>query len=90
MYGSYMYNFRQTNFKDFFKDKLQFSRTKIYLINSHSSLITLLAKTCHGVSSLLNTWDFSPVEMSASQRQKFHTDDVKSVWNLVRSSDWLM
>ena len=25
---------------------------------------------------------------SAPQRQKFHTDDVKSVRNLVRSSDW--
>ena len=48
----------------------------------HSSLITLLAKTCHGVSSLLNTWDFSPVEMSTSQRQKFHTDDVMSgIWS---------
>ena len=22
------------------------------------------------------------------QQQKFHTGDVKSVWNLVRSSDW--
>ena len=34
------YNFRQTHFKYFsriFKDKLQFSRTKIYLINRHSS-----------------------------------------------------
>ena len=33
------YNFRQTHFKYFsriFKDKLQFSRTKIYLINRHS------------------------------------------------------
>ena len=25
---------------------------------------------------------------SATQRQKFHTDDVKSVQNLVRSADW--
>ena len=27
---------------------------------------------------------------SATQRQKFHTDDVKSVWNPVRSADWSM
>ena len=35
----------------FFKDKLQFSRTKIYLINRHSlpPLIILLAKTRPGV-----------------------------------------
>ena len=27
-------------------------------------------------------------ETSATQRQKFHTDDIKSVRNLVRSADW--
>ena len=26
--------------------------------------------------------------MSATQQQKFHTDDVKSVWNPVRSANW--
>ena len=39
-------------FQGFFKDKLQFSRTEIYAINRHSStpcLITLLARTRHGV-----------------------------------------
>ena len=28
------------------------------------------------------------LRVSSTQRQKFHTDDVKSVRNLVRSSDW--
>ena len=28
-------------------------------------------------------------ETSATQRQTFHTDDVKSVQNPVRSADWL-
>ena len=39
-------------------------------------------------SSLLPTWDVSSGETSALQRQKFHTDDVKSVQNLVRSPDF--
>ena len=30
----------------------------------------------------------SPGGTSAPQRQKFHTDDVKSVQNLVSRSDW--
>ena len=40
------------------------------------------------LSSPLSAWDVSPGEKSEPQRQKFHTDDVKSVLNLVRSSDW--
>ena len=32
--------------------------------------------------------DVSRGGMSATQRQKFHTDDVKSVRNPVRSADW--
>ena len=32
--------------------------------------------------------DVSPGGTSATQRQKFRTDDVESVRNLVRSSDW--
>ena len=31
------------------------------------------------LSSLLATWDVSPEGTSAPQRQKFHTDDVKSI-----------
>ena len=37
---------------------------------------------------LLATTDVSPGETSATQRQKFHTDDVKSVRNPVRRADW--
>ena len=41
-------------FQGFFRDKFQFSRTKIYLINRHQPpLITLLGKTRHGVIYLL-------------------------------------
>ena len=39
-------------------------------------------------SFLLVAKDVSPGGTSATQRQKFHTNDIKSVWNLVRSSDW--
>ena len=38
-------------------------------------------------SLLLVASDVSPGGTSATQRQKFHTDDVKSVRNLFRSSD---
>ena len=40
-------------------------------------------------SSLFPAGDVSRGGTSATQRQKFHTDDVKSVRNLVRSADWL-
>ena len=40
-------------------------------------------------SSLFAAGDVSRGGTSATQRQKFHTDDVKSVWNPVRSADWL-
>ena len=36
----------------------------------------------------LRHWDVSRGGPSATQRPKFHTDDVKSVRNLVRSTDW--
>ena len=39
-------------------------------------------------SSLFATGDVSRGGTSATQRQKFHTDDVKSVRNPVRSADW--
>ena len=39
-------------------------------------------------SSLFAAGDVSRRGTSATQRQKFHTDDVKSVQNLVRSADW--
>ena len=37
---------------------------------------------------LLGANDVSPVGTSATQRKEFHIDDVQSVRNLVRSSDW--
>ena len=39
-------------------------------------------------SSLFPAGEVSHGGTSATQRQKFHTDDVKSVRNLVRSADW--
>ena len=39
-------------------------------------------------SSLFADGDLSRGGTSATQRQKFHTDDVKSVRNPVRSADW--
>ena len=48
----------------------------------------LLACEYSRFSLLVAARDVSPGGKSAPQRQKFHTDDVKSVRNLVRSSDW--
>ena len=39
-------------------------------------------------SSLSAIGDVSRGGTSVTQRQKFHSDDVKSVWNPVRSADW--
>ena len=56
-------------------------------------------KSCHAIykpaknshlSSFLAARDFLPGETSVHQQHQFHTDDVKSVRNLVRSSDWWM
>ena len=38
--------------------------------------------------SLLTAGDVSQREMFATQQQKFHTDDVKSVQNLAISAHW--
>ena len=48
------------------------------------------AVACENISfsSLFAAGDVSRGETSATQRQKFHTDDVKSVRNPVRSADW--
>ena len=34
--------------------------------------------------------DVLPGVTSAPQQQKFYTDDMNSVWNLVRNPDWLV
>ena len=51
------------------------SKDKVACENSHLSL-------------LLAARDISPGKMPVPQRRKFNTDHVKSVRNLVRSSDW--
>ena len=48
----------------------------------------LLAGEYSPFSLLVAAGDVSPGGTSAPKRQKFHTDDVKSVRNLVRSADW--
>ena len=54
---------------------------------AHASLYLL---ACENIRSswLLVARDVSRGGTSATQRQKFHTDDVKSVRNPVRSADW--
>ena len=61
-------------------DGIQFS--------SSTSLERKLACENIRFSSLFVAWDVSRGGTSATQRQKFHTDDVKSVQNPVRSADW--
>ena len=51
-------------------------------------LVVLLACENIHFSSLFAAGDVSRGGTSAIQRQKFHTDDVKSVRNPVRSTDW--
>ena len=41
-------------------------------------------------SSLFASEDISRGITSVTQQQKFHTGDIKSVWNPVRSADWSM
>ena len=53
-------------------------------------LLSLLACENIRFSSLFAAGDVSRGGTSATQRQKFHTDDVKSVRNPVRSADWSM
>ena len=54
------------------------------------SLLLRLTLACENIrfSSLLAAMDVPRGITSATQRQKFHTDDVKSVRNPVRSADW--
>ena len=48
----------------------------------------VVASHCSHFSSLLAAGEIWRGGTSATQRQKFHTDDVKSVRNPVRSADW--
>ena len=54
---------------------------------SGSATAQYLARENSRLASVLAARDVSPWETSAPQRQKFHSDDVKSVQNLARSSD---
>ena len=62
------------------------SRMAIFLF----PLCCFVLVACENIrfSSLFAAGDVSRGETSATQRQKFHTDDVKSVRNPVRSADW--
>ena len=50
----------------------------------------MISLACENIrfSSLFVAGDVSRGGTSATQGQKFHTDDVKSVRNPVRSADW--
>ena len=52
-----------------------------------STAFQLACENIH-FSSLFAAGDVSRGGTSATQRQKFHTDDLKSVRNPVRSADW--
>ena len=54
-------------------------------------MLQRLVLACENIlfSSLFIAGDVSHGGTSATQQQKFHTDDVKSVQNPVRSADWL-
>ena len=56
--------------------------------NVSTTVISSLACENIRFSSLFATEDFSRGGTSAFQRQKFHTDDVKSVRNPVGGADW--
>ena len=59
-----------------------------FLSNIFAAVAVPVACEYSRFSFLLAAGDVSPGGTSAPQRQKFHTDDVKSVRNLVKSSDW--
>ena len=54
----------------------------------HFSAALTLACESIRFSSLFAAGDVSRGGTSATRRQQFHTDDIKSVQNLVRSPDW--
>ena len=94
------YNLRQTisrTFQGFLKDKLQFSRTKIYSKNWHSLtplLNTLLAKMRHGVIydfnffshhrlfTLFNTTFHNNIlQMTGNDLMQLHLRSKNCIWN---------
>ena len=66
----------------------RFSSTRSILIDYIDCQYSLRAADVSPCSSPLR--DVSRGARSETQRQKFHTDDTKSVWSLVRSANWSM
>ena len=62
-----------------------FKKTRYFMYK-----LTSVELACESIrfSSLFAAGDVSRGGTSATQQQKFHTDDVKSVRNPVRSADW--
>ena len=60
----------------------------MYQIHSYNDSVSELACENIRFSSLFAAGNISRGETSATQRQKFHTDEMKSVWNPVRGADW--
>ena len=67
-----------------------FEVKKIYGVPMKPSELFFFKVACENIrfSSLFTAGDVSREGTSATQRQKFHTDDVKYVLNPVRSPDW--
>ena len=65
---------------------------KVETLYSGTGILPEFIVACENIlfSSLFAAGDVSGGGTSAAQRQKFHTDDVKSVRNPVRSTDWSM
>ena len=65
--------------------RTQFDIILVYILHKMRNAVA-----CENIrfSSLFTHEDVSHRRTSVTQRQKFHTDHVKSVWNPVRSADW--
>ena len=64
--------------------------TRTWRLGLRAPLVACQTLACekNRFSSLLAAGDFSRGASSATQRQKFDTDELKSVWNPVRSAYW--
>ena len=73
-----------------FNRNLRFSWRPINILHMEKQSFKVHHVACENIrfSSLFAAGDVSRGGTSTTQRQKFHTDDAKSVRNLVRSADW--
>ena len=71
-------------------DKTDYNDKMDSLVNDKQTYEVLKRVACENIrfSSLFTAGDFSRGGTSATQRQKFHIDDVKSVRNPDRRADW--